>query len=270
MTRSARRIKPAVIVAPALASIEVSEEKGVRYLHFGSHWIQGAMRVRRPHALELEYTRDMMFPLLLSPPDEWPRQVLQIGLGAGSITRFLHRFVKTAALTVVEIDARVVAAARDQFRLPSDPERVAIEIADGAAYVSRGGPRFDWMILDGFDARGLAGALDTRGFYAACRARLAPDGILVTNLLRRSRSCDASLARLRMAFDDRVAVLPTCVSGNTIAIAATGLHRPLAQDGLRAAADHLKRETGLDLGATVKRFAAALPAAFPKGAPAFL
>ncbi|MEP7062594.1 MAG: spermidine synthase, partial [Betaproteobacteria bacterium] len=29
-------------------SIEVSEEDGVRYLHFGTHWIQGAMRIARP------------------------------------------------------------------------------------------------------------------------------------------------------------------------------------------------------------------------------
>ena len=43
----------------------VSEEDGVRYLHFGSRWIQGAMRIARPFALELPYTRDMMFPLLL-------------------------------------------------------------------------------------------------------------------------------------------------------------------------------------------------------------
>ena len=41
-------------------SIEVSEEGGVRYLHFGSDWVQGAMRIQRPNALELPYTRDMM------------------------------------------------------------------------------------------------------------------------------------------------------------------------------------------------------------------
>ena len=35
-------------------SIEVSEEKGVRYLHFGSDFVQGAMRIARPWALELE------------------------------------------------------------------------------------------------------------------------------------------------------------------------------------------------------------------------
>ena len=46
-------------------AIQVSEERGVRYLHFGSHWVQGAMRMSRPYALELEYTREMMLPLLL-------------------------------------------------------------------------------------------------------------------------------------------------------------------------------------------------------------
>ena len=49
------------------SSIEVSEEAGVRYLHFGSRWVQGAMRVQRPWALELEYTREMLLPLVLRP-----------------------------------------------------------------------------------------------------------------------------------------------------------------------------------------------------------
>ena len=35
----------------AQPSIEISEEAGVRSLHFGSDWVQGAMRVRRPNAL---------------------------------------------------------------------------------------------------------------------------------------------------------------------------------------------------------------------------
>ncbi|MEO8165898.1 MAG: spermidine synthase, partial [Betaproteobacteria bacterium] len=46
-----------------MPSIRINEEEGVRYLQFGAHWIQGAMRIRRPWSLELEYTRDMMFPL---------------------------------------------------------------------------------------------------------------------------------------------------------------------------------------------------------------
>jgi len=52
-------------------SIDISEDDGVRYLHFGSEWIQGAMRIRRPWSLELHYTREMMAGLLLHAAP-WP------------------------------------------------------------------------------------------------------------------------------------------------------------------------------------------------------
>jgi spermidine synthase len=244
--------------APVVSSIEVSEEAGVRYLHFGSHWVQGAMRLRRSHALELEYTRDMMFPLLLESAT-WPQRVLQIGLGAGSITKFLHRHRPAAELVVVEIDARVVETAQAHFRLPRDPARVRIEIADGASYVAAAGPLFDWIVVDGFNARGLAGALDTRAFYRHCRSRLAPDGLFVTNLLRRTRGCEPSIARMREAFDDRVLALPPSASGNTIVLAATGVRRKLERPALVAAAADLRAATGLNLLRTVGRLAAVMP-----------
>ncbi|MBL8502505.1 MAG: spermidine synthase, partial [Rhodocyclaceae bacterium] len=56
--------------------IDISEEAGVRYLHFGSDWIQGAIRIARPRALELDKTREMMAALLLRPAPEWPRSAL--------------------------------------------------------------------------------------------------------------------------------------------------------------------------------------------------
>ena len=105
-------------------SIEISEEGGVRYLHFGSRWIQGAMRIARPWALELEYTRDMMLALLLRPAPRWPRNVLLIGLGAASLPKFLYRHRPQAALTVVEIEPAVVTLATQSFRLPDDPRRL--------------------------------------------------------------------------------------------------------------------------------------------------
>jgi spermidine synthase len=260
-----RRRAPAArprTAAPLVSSLEVSEEAGVRYLHFGSHWIQGAMRVRRSHALELEYTRDMMFPLLLEPAD-WPVTVLQIGLGAASITKFLHRHRPRAELVVVEIDARVIHVAQTHFRLPFDTARITIEVADGAAYVARRGPSFDWILVDGFDARGLAGVLDTKAFYGHCRNRLSEGGVLVTNLLRRTRGCEASLARLNDAFDGRVLALPMCASGNTIVVAATGPRLLLERQALTQAASALREATGLNLMRTVGRLAAVAPSGGP-------
>lgn len=235
------------------SSIDVSEQAGVRYLHFGSEWIQGAMRVARPWKLELDYTRVMMAPLLLVPEPAWPRRVLIVGLGAGSLVKFLYRHRPQARLDVVEIDPQVVACARQHFKLPEDAGRIAIEIGDGARHVATGGEPYDLVLVDGFDARARAGALETSAFYAACRARLAADGLLVANLLSENRGYRASLERLRTAFDGRVLALPSRDAGNMICVAAAGspVHATIAE--LKQAARALKDETGLDLLALASR-----------------
>ena len=69
------------------APVTLSEQSGVRYLHFGTEWIQGAMRLRKPNGLELEYSRKMMSWLLFNRN---PRVICQLGLGAGSLTKFCY------------------------------------------------------------------------------------------------------------------------------------------------------------------------------------
>ncbi len=238
-----------------MATIEIREERGVRYLHFGSPWIQGAMRISRPWSLELEYTRQLMMPLLLRARPDWPGSVLQVGLGAASITRFLHRHRPEARLTVVEILPQVVAAARQFFRLPDESQRLRIEIGDGHEYVAASKRRFDLIVVDGFDAEGRPGMLDTLPFYLLCRARLGVRGMVAINLLTRRRGVDASVARIREAFDDRVLVLPVTEAGNTVALAAAGEPIRESLEELRASARGLREQTGLDLGPTVARLA---------------
>ena len=235
--------------------IDISEEAGVRYLHFGSDWIQGAMRIARPWALELDYTREMMAALLLRPEANWPRSVLLIGLGAASLTKFLYRHRPQAKLTVVEIEPAVVAAARQFFKLPEDPKRLKIEIADGVVWLAGCDKIFDLILVDGFDADARAGALDTLPFYRACRAHLNDTGLLSVNLLGRSRGFKGSVDRIRRAFDDRAMVFPSCDHGNAIAFAATGepVRMPLGELSLQALA--LRKATGLNLLPTVARLA---------------
>lgn len=229
--------------------IDIREEKGVRYLHFGSQWVQGAMRIARPWSLELQYTRDLMVPLLFRP-DDWPAHVLQVGLGSASVTRFLHRYRPDASIAVVEISPRVVAAARQFFKLPQD-ERVEIVIADAAQYVATAGRRFDLIVVDGFDANGRPGALDSERFYRHCGERLARDGILAVNLLTRRRGVEASVARLRAAFGERLRVMKPSVDGNMIALAGLAEAREDAE--LREAARALRADTGLNLLPAVAR-----------------
>ncbi|MDR2239414.1 MAG: fused MFS/spermidine synthase [Zoogloeaceae bacterium] len=233
--------------------IQISEEAGVRYLHFGSDWIQGAMRIARPWALELDYTREMMACLLLRPDAAWPRRVLLIGLGAASLVKFLYRHRPQARLTVVEIAPEVVMAARQYFKLPDDPARVRIDIADGVDWVSGSDARFDLILVDGFDAEARAGGLDTLPFYGACRARLSKAGLLSVNLLGRNRGFRASVGRIRAAFDERALVFPSCNDGNAIAFAAVGEPVDLPLSELNAHAAALRKSTGLNLLPTLAR-----------------
>src|SRR5487761_2286971 len=111
------------------ASVEVSEEDGVRSLHLGGDAIQSSIRLDRPDELALDYTRAMMAFLL------FPREVLMIGLGGGSMARYIHQRMPGTRTTVVEINAKVLAVARSMFHFPADDARLQVEIACGADYL---------------------------------------------------------------------------------------------------------------------------------------
>jgi spermidine synthase len=235
-------------------SIDIREDAGVRTLHFGSDWVQGAMRIARPWNLELEYTREMMASLLLR---DAPRKVLLIGLGAASLTKFLYRNYPQAHLTVVEIEPAVVAAARQFFKLPEDPKRLHLVIDDGAEFVLNSNKKFDLILVDGFDEKARTGALETLPFYQACRTRLSDDGMMAVNMLTRSRGFKATAARIAEAFDDRALVFPSCESGNAVALAAGGTPLEVSFEGLKENALKLKEATGLNLLPTLTRLAQA-------------
>ena len=227
--------------------IDIREEAGVRTLHFGSDWIQGAMRIARPWRLELDYTQEMMASLLLRDDARFPRNALLIGLGAASLTKFLYRYYPLTKLTVVEIEPRVVAAARQFFKLPDDPLRLHIVIADGAHYVAERNKRYDLILVDGYDANARPGELDMLPFYQMCRTRLSHNGVLAVNLLGRSRNHHASLERIKTAFDGRAMAFPSCDSGNVIALAATGEKIEIPIGELKEQALELKERTHLNL-----------------------
>ena len=233
-------------------SIEVSEQGGVRYLHFSVDWIQGAMRIARPNTLELAYTREMMAGLLLREPP-WPREALLIGLGAGSLAKYIYHKLPETKITVVEIDPQVEIIARLHFKLPDDPLRLRIVIGDGAQYMLEDGKKFDAILVDGFDKSGRAGVLDTLPFYQACRSRLTDNGLLAVNLLGHSRGFKASTERITSAFDGRTLVFPSCSSGNAIAFATDGNPVDIALEQLKHRAEQLNKASGLNLCATIQR-----------------
>src|SRR5277367_412881 len=117
------------------AAAYVSEKFGVRTLYIGSETVQSSMRLARPNDLELAYTRSMMAFLLFHPD---PQQVLMVGLGGGSLAKFIYHRLPVTQVVAVEINPQVAAVARELFYLPAEDARFNVVIGDGAEYLSDG------------------------------------------------------------------------------------------------------------------------------------
>ena len=220
------------------ASVEVSEERGVRSLHLGGDAIQSSIRLSRPDDLALDYTRAMMAFLLFLPQ---PREVLMIGLGGGSMARYIHQRMPATRTTVVEINAKVVAAARSMFHFPADDARLRVEIADGADYVRACPESADVLLVDGFDDGRQPAALCTQAFYDAACAALRPGGVMAVNFMAEERKLDTFMQRIEKSFEGNVACLNAADRVNIIAFAFKRYPQKLAWDELKQRARELKK-----------------------------
>lgn len=226
--------RPAIELPPAT----VSEMAGVRYLHLGSIWVQGAMRIRQPQVVELEYVRRMLASLLWLPTAELGQgPAVQLGLGAGAITRFTQNQLRMPT-TVVEINEQVVSVNSAWFHLPQEAEVVR---GDAADWLAQAEPQSVQLLhVDLYDQEAAAPVLDDEAFYRQCRAVLADGGLMSVNLFGRHSSFAVSIGRIAAAFGaDQVWSLQPTREGNTVVVAGRGVVVPTREE-LAARAEHIE------------------------------
>jgi spermidine synthase len=225
------------------ASVEISEQDGVRYLHLGSDTIQSGMRLTQPDDLVLAYTRSMMaFLLFVSEP----QRVVSVGLGGGSVNKWMYRHFPQAMQVVLELNPAVIAAARQYFYLPSDDERLQVLHGDGAQWVTQHRENADVILVDGYDGESQVEELATAEFYGAAASALRRDGVLVVNLWGSDRMFDEYLRRIEAAFDGQVACVPALQKGNIIVLAFKRRPAQLRWEDLREQASRLEARYGLE------------------------
>ncbi len=230
--------------------VEISEKKGIRYLHLGGPAVQSAMRIKEPYALELEYTRAMMAFLLFKPA---PANIGLVGLGGGSIAKYIHRNLPDSHLTALEINPGVVSAARSYFLLPPDDARLRVELGDGAKFVRDQDGAMDVLLIDGYDANRIVEDLASPDFYDACLRALAPGGVAVFNLWGSDTFFDIYFDRVAKSFSDHTLMLPAEKKGN---IQLFAFKPPLPHAGfarLMTEARALEARLGLEMPGFVER-----------------
>ncbi|KAG0192018.1 hypothetical protein DFQ28_010403 [Apophysomyces sp. BC1034] len=201
--------------------VTFSEEGGVRYLHFGTEWIQGAMRLKKPFDIELEYAQQMMTWLLFLAP---PKRIVQLGLGAAALTKFCHKHFLSSRVDAVELNPAVIVAARSMFELPLDDRRLSVLKTDAWDFVNDPANHHTVgaMQIDLYDATARGPVLDSVAFYRACRACLGDAGVVTINLFGDHPSFVRNMRHLRAAFDARVIALPEVHEGNRVVLAFSG------------------------------------------------
>jgi spermidine synthase len=220
--------------------VVVSESRGVRSLHIGGVAIQSAMRLDDPHALALDYTRCMMAFLLFHPQ---PREALMIGLGGGSLAKFLHREMPGLRLRAVEIDSRVIAAARTHFHLPPDDARLVVEHGCGAEALA---PECcDLLIVDGFVDESHPEELTSPPFFDAAWIALTEPGVLVMNVMDSDPRFDETLRHLERSFGGAVLCMPALRDPNILVFALKGAPPRIRWQALRERVAPLESRLGL-------------------------
>jgi len=251
-----------------LPEATISEEGGVRYLHLDTPWIQGAMRIRKPQKLELEYIQRMMAWLLLRDPETLAdTRCLQLGLGAAALTKFCHSELRLPT-TAVELNPQVIQVCRSWFHLPEDDERLQVIQGDADRYVRDDAhiASADALCVDLYDHEAASPALDDEAFYQACWRVLDDGGAMTVNLFGREASFERSARRIAAAFgEDHVAVFKPTSDGNTIVMAWKGVEMP-TREVLVQRAETLETRFALPARKWVKLLSAWKPAADVKSA----
>jgi len=222
--------------------ITILETDGLRSLHFGTPAVQGAMNLERPDDIVLEYVQQMMMWLLFREPRG---HVVQLGLGAASLTKFCYRRLPDMRVTAVELDPEVIDACRTQFALPPDDDRLNVLNMDAVEFVGDFARRrsVDALQVDLYDARAHEPVLSSEAFYKACARCLAPDGIMTVNLYCDWPEHARHIRRIESCFE-AVAWLPVVHDANIVAIAFK--QSPSVDfEALRERAAHIQLSLGL-------------------------
>jgi spermidine synthase len=243
VARALERPRKVLHVARSAGGLLVvsEDEEGRRYLQFG--WLGASQSVVWPGfplRLESDYTRAMVAALAFVAE---PRRLLVVGVGGGALPMFLRAVLPEARIDAVDLHPEVLDVARRYFGFREDSALQA-HVADARSFIAAPGPPYDAIFLDAYGARGIPPALTAREFLQATRARLAPGGVVVGNVLRFPGKWNSSMAATWHESFAQLHAFTVEESANQVLVGlADTKKRPRAE--LRARAEKLAREWGV-------------------------
>ncbi len=160
--------------------VVVIDNHNERSLYFDGSILQSRMSLKAPHELILYYPRYMASALLAQP---LPRNVLLIGIGAGSIIHFLAHHFPNCCIDAVDNSSKIIEIAKSFFLL-KESEYIKTHCQDGYEFLAEKTDQkfYDIIFIDAFDERGMARKIYSKEFLKLCKNVLSPSGLISCNL----------------------------------------------------------------------------------------
>ncbi len=201
--------------------IEVVDLGNTRSLHFGTFPRQSSMSLQTPHTLELSYTEAMMSCLVLNSN---PERILVVGLGGGSLVKFLLHHYPECKIDVIEYRQDVVDVAHRFFHVPSDDPRLTIHVGDGYLFTQQqyyqGEVSYDLLLVDAYDHIGMSASVGAQAFFDSCAGLLSERGVMSINLWGSNKpQFNQTMSRINQSFNGRSMILPVKNKGNVVGLA---------------------------------------------------
>jgi spermidine synthase len=229
--------------------IEVVDLGDTRSMHFGTLPRQSSMSLRTPHTLELTYTQAMMACLIINPN---PKKILVVGLGGGSLVKFLLYHFSECHIDVIEYRQDVIDAAQTYFNIPKNEPRLTIHQGDGYSFVQQcylqDDVQYDLLLVDAYDHIGMAASVGVQAFFDACAGLLTSSGVMSINLWGSDRHLfNQSMIRINQSFDSKTMILPVENKGNVIGLAMKQMVTQAHLKKIRSRVEQQESQFNIDL-----------------------
>ena len=225
----------------------ITDSPLLRTLYFGSEKKQSAMYLQHSDILVLNYTQAMMSSLIFNSA---PNNALMVGLGGGSMIKFLLKHSPSTKIDAVEIRQRVIQLSHAYFKVPEQKPALKLHHTDAMNFLKEKPiPKpYDLISLDAFDSMGPASIMHMDSFLQHCKASLSNNGILCINLWNRQEDhFQKKMRSLNKIFNNACLALESDkIAGNALIFAFNNPDMIKNLDQYKNAAANLKAKTGID------------------------
>ncbi|MCP4077199.1 MAG: methyltransferase [Gammaproteobacteria bacterium] len=168
---------------------------------------QSAINQKQPQQLVMENLQFLMGILLFIEP---PKNILLLGVGAGSMVQFFRHFHPGSYITAVDYDTELIEIAQQQMLLPEADEWLEYVIQDARQYINNCQHQFDLILVDIFDGSQSPDWTRNKEFTSQLKNCLSEHGAVAYNLLINSETAFKTFYQLlRQTFSQQTLCLET-------------------------------------------------------------